>query len=155
MAFIATVEQISNTRRSAFSPGNTGSGTRPKPRRPTTISPNPTPRPPIKPRCVPNKIAYPSKVGNIDAGPRGRARWKAWYRYPCRRTSARRARWLRYTTNQPVSRGSGTWRVMPHTEIDRNTRPIHKPRVTTVSRSPHPSIPRIKYILDEDFSNLD
>ncbi len=95
MAFIATIVDMPQLRRSNWNPRN------PKQPKPPIIEP--PGRPPIKPKGV---CGFGHNfVRNMPAGPRGKGRKGILYRYACRRTTARAVRASRYTRNAPARRG--------------------------------------------------
>lgn len=122
MAFFATIEATPVIRRQAFAPGHTGGGN-PHPTDPPIDDPRPMPI--IKPRCVPTKLAYPSGTGWIQVkGHNGKGQLSKWYRYPCRRTTARRWRIVRQVTNTPY-RSDMPLTDHPVGQLERNPRPVH------------------------------
>lgn len=122
MAFFATLEAVPLARRQAFTPGNTGGG---NPRPVDDNVDDPWTAPPIKPVCIPTKIAYPPGTGWIPVqGPDGTGKKSWWYRYPCRRTTARRHRILRQVANTSYRRDM-PFAHLPVSQLERNPRPVH------------------------------
>ena len=118
MAFIAKVDHLPQIRRSAYAPGNTGSGT-PKPVEPPIITPVGYP---IRPPCIAQRVAYPRRIRNTQTGPRGRPF------YPrrkglCQKINMKWYRNRRYASNGPVGRMRPI-SVQPVGMFDRNPRPI-------------------------------
>jgi len=95
MAFIATVVNMPQMRRSNWSPRN------PKVGAPPIIEP--PGRPPIRPRTTGG--FNHNFVHNMPTGPRGKARKGILYRNADSRTIARAVRATRYTRNAPAQRG--------------------------------------------------
>ena len=130
MAFIATVVDMPQLRRSNWSPRN------PKTLKPPIIEP--PGRVPIKPRSV---CGFDHTfVKNMPAGPSGKGRKAILYRYPCRRTTARAVRVARYTRNAPAQRGVPR-QYLPVYRGDRRMRAVTPAQRGTRAINPKQSVP--------------
>ena len=115
MAFIATIENMPQMRRSSWSPKNRGGGDG-NPKRPQPPILEPPSRLPVAEKCSTKSVHV---MKQAVSGPAGYAVAHDRYaRFGCRRTTAREVREDKYTVNKPAPRQGIAKPYMPMYRTD-------------------------------------